>query len=77
MRQDKRPQLSDLRDSGALEQDADVVMFIYRSDIYEPKYAGTAEVIVAKNRQGERGKIINLAFNKGRVMFSELPERKV
>lgn len=77
MRQDKRPQLSDLRDSGSLEQDADVVMFIYRSDIYEPKYAGTAEIIVAKNRQGERGKIINLAFNKGRVMFSELPERKV
>jgi replicative DNA helicase len=56
-RQDKRPTLSDLRESGALEQDADVVMFLYRGEIYEsdPNLKGFAEVSVAKHRAGPLG----------------------
>jgi len=70
-RQDKRPLLSDLRDSGSLEQDADVVMFLYREGIYNPRYTGTGELIIAKNRQGKRGKVINLYFNEGKTEFKE------
>ncbi len=58
-RQDKRPQLSDLRESGAIEQDADIVMFLFREDYYnkEAEVKNLAELIVAKNRHGETGKI--------------------
>jgi replicative DNA helicase len=62
-RVDKRPVLADLRESGSLEQDADVVMFLYRDEVYNPESAdrGTAEVIVAKHRNGPTGKA-QLAF---------------
>ncbi len=58
-RQDKRPMLSDLRESGSIEQDADIVLFIYRDDYYntDGDNHNAAELIVAKNRHGETGKI--------------------
>lgn len=56
-RQDHRPVLSDLRESGSIEQDADIVMFLYRDEYYNPEDAkpGIAECIIAKNRHGETG----------------------
>ena len=58
-RQDKRPMLSDLRESGAIEQDADIVMFLYRDDYYnkESEKRNIAECIIAKNRHGEVGTV--------------------
>ncbi|HUR33903.1 MAG TPA: replicative DNA helicase [Vicinamibacterales bacterium] len=76
-RSDHRPQLSDLRESGALEQDADVVIFIYREDQYGDKNApptestGTAELIIAKQRNGPTG-VVKLAFIREFTRFENL-----
>lgn len=70
-RLDKHPTLADLRESGSLEQDADVVIFLYRDEEYngeDSKYAGFAEVIVAKNRHGKKGKV-HLAFLETMARF--------
>jgi replicative DNA helicase len=76
-RSEHRPQLSDLRESGALEQDADVVALIYRDDVYnkDPNSpdAGTAELIVAKQRNGPTG-VVKLAFIREQTRFSNLAQ---
>jgi replicative DNA helicase len=81
---EKRPQLSDLRESGAIEQDADVVMFVYRPELYyagmektDPKFLevqGKAEIIVAKQRNGPTGKV-DLAFVKDFSRFENIALR--
>ncbi|MHB8293662.1 MAG: replicative DNA helicase [Acidimicrobiales bacterium] len=73
MRSDKRPVLADLRESGSLEQDADVVMFIYRDEIYNPESPdrGTAEVILAKHRNGPTG-MTQLAFLDHYTRFANM-----
>ncbi len=73
-REDKRPRLSDLRESGAIEQDADVVMFIYRHEYYHPEEQdkkGIAEVIVAKHRAGSTGPI-EMTFQPEFTRFANL-----
>ena len=69
----QRPRLSDLRETGAIEQDADVVLFIYREDRYRPdtNKKGMAEIIVAKHRNGPVGSV-NLYFDESRVVFRNL-----
>jgi replicative DNA helicase len=62
-RQDKRPNIADLRESGALEQDADIILLLYRDNYYDPdsKEGNLAEVNIAKNRSGSTG-VVKLAF---------------
>jgi len=71
-RQDRRPVLSDLRESGSIEQDADVVMFIYRDELYHPEtqQPNIAEVIVAKHRSGPVG-TVQLYFNRNLTQFAD------
>jgi len=77
-RSDKRPVLSDLRDSGSIEQDADVVMFIYRGDVYDPQSErkSVAEIIVAKHRNGPTG-VIELYFRNQLAQFVNATRREI
>jgi replicative DNA helicase len=72
-RQSKIPQLSDLRESGSLEQNADVVMFIYRDEVYNPETErkSLADIIVAKHRNGPTGEVC-LHFNRSQTRFQDL-----
>ena len=75
-RQSKRPQLSDLRESGAIEQDADLVAFIYREDYYDPKNAppGVTEIIIGKQRNGPTGSV-KLKFLNEYTCFENLSKQ--
>lgn len=75
-RDDKRPMLSDLRESGAIEQDADIVMFLYRDDYYNPdsEKKNVAEVILAKHRGGSTG-TVELAWLPSYTKFANLERR--
>ena len=72
-RQDKRPMLADLRESGAIEQDADVVMFLYRDEVYNPdsQDQGIAEIIIATHRNGPTD-TIRLAFLPQYTRFANM-----
>lgn len=74
-RQDKRPVLSDLRESGSIEQDADIIMFLYRDEVYHPDtdQPGIAEVIISKHRAGPTG-LVKLAFLNEYTRFENLAD---
>ncbi|WP_251316200.1 replicative DNA helicase [Flintibacter muris] len=76
-RQDKRPMLSDLRESGAIEQDADIVLFLYREGYYNPdaENPNLAECIIAKNRHGETGKV-DLQWTPEFTTFTDMEWRR-
>lgn len=77
-RSDKRPQLSDLRESGAIENDADIVGFIFRPEYYEsddPALSGVAEFILAKHRNGRLGPV-QMQYEKEYTRFSDIPKAK-
>ncbi len=71
-REDRRPRMADLRESGAIEQDADLVLLLHRPEYYDPNdQPGLAELIVAKNRNGATGRV-KLAFLKNFFRFENL-----
>ena len=76
-RPDKRPQLSDLRESGSIEQDADVVMFLYREEYYEPETSkkGITEVLIKKHRNGPTGGM-ELFFQPEQMRFRDLDKKR-
>lgn len=76
LRDDKRPRLADLRESGAIEQDADMVSFLHRPDAYDPEdQPGLAEIIIAKHRSGPTG-IVNLTWRKEFMRFDDFTSRE-
>lgn len=73
-REDKRPMLSDLRESGAIEQDADVVMFVYRDEWYhpdDPASRGKGEILIRKNRGGVNNRDVEMCWQPSKVRFTE------
>lgn len=74
-REEKRPRLSDLRGSGSIEQDADMVMFLHRPEVYkEGERPGEADIVIAKNRHGSIG-VVTLAWQKESMRFVDLDQR--
>ena len=78
-RQDKRPQLSDLRESGSIEQDADAVMFLYRDEVYNPEtteFPNQADILLSKHRHGPTG-TVQLYFEKSITKFMDVKMQRV
>ena len=78
-RQDKRPQLSDLRESGSIEQDADAVMFLYRDEVYNPdttEFPNQADILLSKHRHGPTG-TVQLFFDKSITKFMDVAMKRV
>ena len=77
---EKKPQLSDLRESGAIEQDADIVMFIHRPDYYgltdDPTQIGLTEIIIAKHRNGATGDV-KMRFRHSEVKFVDITDSAI
>ena len=72
IRQDKRPQLFDLRDSGRIEEDADLVLLLYRESYYRDDANDITEILIAKQRQGEGHRIVKVYYDKVRQEYRDL-----